>query len=343
MSKAKVIKPTKKVDWSKLKIYFRALFKNDAVKEIGLTKSIYIGAIAAILSVIISVVPLVVHTSQTNGSDFLNGSAVYNFDEAFYDFLLDAKENKYEIRFNHQDKTATLEGKTTEPTNNYLLYSHTYKASDGHDISRVDFQAYYVPNTIDFQTAFNSISTEITNQTIQARDASYVIFGYEGFAAALYKYGTSKFVNGVSGNYRSVSEEYSKLSDFLITNQPTYISNLSATLDKFKPFLDQCYKEGKRQMVLVQFGLGVALNSAITLLMGFVLWLLTRGKNNPNRGTKLSQTMNMAFWSTITPALIALIVGFILHNSAYDLMIYIICFGFRAMWLSMKQLPSYQE
>lgn len=342
MSQAKTVKPKKKFDFEKLRIYFRALFKNDAVKEIGMTKSIYIGAIAALLAVAVSIIPLVVHTAGQKGSDFLSASTVYNFDEGFYAFLKDAKDKGCDITFNHNDHTASLNGATTDPAKNYLLYEHIYESKDGHDVKRKDMQVYFVPKGVDFNTAFTTIGAENTNST-NGRDTSYIIFGYEAFAAATYKYGTYKFVSGVSGNYKAVSEKYNKVSDFYITSEPTYIANVNASVEKFKPFLDETYKQGKTQLTMMQAGIGYALNGGITLLMGFILWLLTRGKNNPNRSVKLSQTMNMAFWATITPALISLLLGFILHNASYDLMIYVVCFGFRSMWLSMKQMPSYQQ
>jgi len=340
MAKAKVIKAKKKIDWSKYKIYFQSLFKNDAVKEIGLTKSIYIGAIVAIISVLISVIPLVVAVQNTNGSDFVSGTTAYNFDQGFYSFLEDAKEKGYDITFNHENNTASLVGAEVSATNNYLVYEHTYEAKDNHEAARVDFQVYFVPKETDFQTAFNTISAIGVN-SLNGRDASYMVFGYDKFAAATYKYGNYSYVGGVSGDYASVSESTKSVCQFYVANKSTTLENISATLDNLKPFLDETYRIGKKNMVFAQFGIGCALNSGIIIIMGGVLWLLTRGKRNPNRGIKFTQTLNMALWATLTPAVLALIAGFIIKG--YEIMMFVVIFGFRIMWLSMKQLPSYQQ
>ena len=74
-----------------------------------------------------------------------------------------------------------------------------------------------------------------------------------------------------------------------------------------------------------------------------LIFLLTRGKNNPLKSTiKWYHGFGISTWLSMTPALLSLVLGFFLSNFA--MMIYILTFGIRCMWLSMKNLrPQYEQ
>ena len=68
---------------------------------------------------------------------------------------------------------------------------------------------------------------------------------------------------------------------------------------------------------------------------------MSRGKNNPNRILKFYQVMGITFHATLTPAIITMILGYIMGSSLQIMsMIYVMCYGFRAMWLTMKYLRT---
>ena len=75
--------------------------------------------------------------------------------------------------------------------------------------------------------------------------------------------------------------------------------------------------------------------------MGLMMFLLTRGKNNPNRGLTFFITCKIDAWITFTPALLGMILGFI-WNAAAGLG-FIVLIGLRTMWLSMRQLSPTQQ
>ena len=77
------------------------------------------------------------------------------------------------------------------------------------------------------------------------------------------------------------------------------------------------------------------------IIMAFIIFAMTRGKNNPNRSIKLLQCFSIAFWFAITPALISITLGFAIPQ--FGAMLFLITYSFRIMFLSMKYLrPSYQ-
>lgn len=141
---------------------------------------------------------------------------------------------------------------------------------------------------------------------------------------------------GIYGDYANLSETHKDLSSLMVTSESTRLANVSSTLTNYKGMVDEIYITTRKTVTWTQTGIIAAVNAGIVLLMGLVVFLLTRGKNNPNRGIKFQQCFNIAYWSTATPALIALILGFWL--SQYQVMLFVMTFGFRIMWLSMKTL-----
>jgi hypothetical protein len=76
--------------------------------------------------------------------------------------------------------------------------------------------------------------------------------------------------------------------------------------------------------------------------MGLMMFLLTRGKRNPNRNLNFWITTKIAAWICFTPAVLAMIVGFVWSAAAG--IGFIVLMGLRTMWLSMRQLsPAMQQ
>jgi len=331
----KVEKQKHKFNWRNLLQYFKVLWSNQAALNAGLKSKWYIAVIVAFVSIILSIVPITVHTATGAGSKFVNTTYVYNYDEGFYSFLEDANEKGYTITFDQTTATSKLTGATTASANNYLLYEHSTTAADNHALSKVDFQVYYIPEGVEFATAQSTIVALGAN-SITGRDVSYVIFGTKYFASALYKPETYTSVGGVSGDYGNLTSEFVNLKSFLVTDQETRNENATASLKLFRTFMDETYINNRVTATWLQVGVITVVNTSITLLMGLVLFLMTRGKNNPNNGIKFQKCFNVSYICALTPAILSLILGFFF--SGYEIMLYVIIFGFRIMWLSMKAL-----
>ena len=79
-----------------------------------------------------------------------------------------------------------------------------------------------------------------------------------------------------------------------------------------------------------------AVNVVITLILGFMIWILTRGKQNAYRLFTIWESFKIAFWAALSPALLTLALGFLFTNLARTL--FPLLLGIRVMWLSMKSL-----
>ena len=105
--------------------------------------------------------------------------------------------------------------------------------------------------------------------------------------------------------------------------------------DYNKVFMSQ-----KRYNILVSTFLFFGIYIALLIILGLLMFLLTRGKNNMFNYLKFMDTQKMAWWAALSPGILAMIFGFIFPRFAQ--MAFIVLIGLRAMWISMKQLrPQY--
>lgn len=336
--KAKIIKPKKKFGWANIINYLRCLWSNRIAADFGLNKKWYIAVIVAIISVVISIIPVTVTAATSKGSSFLNTTYVYNYDEGFYSFLEDAKSKGYDITFDQKNATCALNGYVTESSNDYLLYKHEIIKNDGSNF--IDFQVYFVDTTPLSDEFVNSLLSEISTKKINSvdgRDASYIIFTTKSFITRIYKPTSYTAAGGIYGDYANLSTNHAKLTDLLVNkSSSTRLENISATLTNYKELLDEIYISTRTTVTLNQTWMIAAVNAGIVLLFGLVVFLLTRGKNNPNRGIKFQQCYNITYWCATSPALLSLILGFMFSN--FQVMLFVMLFGFRIMWLGMRTL-----
>ena len=82
------------------------------------------------------------------------------------------------------------------------------------------------------------------------------------------------------------------------------------------------------------------MNAVIVLIFGGTLFLMTRGKNNPNKHFKFVETLKLAFFASLAPAILTLVAGFIWTQ--YASFAFVALMSIRLMWLSMKTLRPIQ-
>ena len=96
------------------------------------------------------------------------------------------------------------------------------------------------------------------------------------------------------------------------------------------------YNQTRLKAAGVQLGIMSAVNVGIVLIMGFMVWVLTRGKNNPYRLFNVWECYKIVFWAALTPAVLTSGLGFLIKTFAST--IFPLLLGVRVMWLSMKSL-----
>lgn len=341
--KAKLVKNKKKFPWGKIWYYIKSLFNNQIAMDCGMKKKWYVTLIIFIFSMAISVIPQVVNASQTKGSQYLTSGndpmalALYDYanSESSPDITFENKEAKID--------SSALAAKPNDPIYTYFRFDE-YSAK-----TQKLLDIYYVNLSKDdplYSSTLETIRNDNELTTESFRTSSYIIFTPTYFESQLYNANTGTKLNGVSGDYKNLGKTYEG------TTFKTILSALeegedkltpSIVLSNYSPLVDKIYINNRNNLIWVQFGITIGLNAGITLLMGLLIFLLTRGKNNPLKSViKWYHGFGISTWLSMTPALISLVLGFFLSNFA--MMLYILTFGVRCMWLSMKNLrPQYEQ
>lgn len=172
----------------------------------------------------------------------------------------------------------------------------------------------------------------------------------DGIYVALFK-GNSidPIANSYVGDFKTTEPTNTFLTDLLTVKdkdgQLVAASIISAeytdgVLNNFKRILNTSYETQKVYNMWMSSGVYAAVFLGLGILMGFLMWVLTRGKNNPNNYFSWWLCAKIEARLAFAPALITLVVGFFLASQAP--LIYIMTLGVRVMWISMKELRPIQ-
>lgn len=203
------------------------------------------------------------------------------------------------------------------------------------------------PNTEDTKEARENIDNSIKiKHVVEAegqapvtkrvqRSTSFIAFGQTSFYGYLYQPGVINVSNSVNSPISSVYGDYHH-----INNTENLIKDLTGDLDsdtltKWKDFSNKGFIDTRFANTWKQTGIIVGVDAGVVLFMGLMVFLLTRGRNNPFRIYSIWDSVKIAMYASLTPGILALL-GFLLKNMA--MMLFILGVGVRVMWLSMKTL-----
>ena len=114
----------------------------------------------------------------------------------------------------------------------------------------------------------------------------------------------------------------------------------NGVLANFKKFLNKSYLASKAKTTMVTCLFSLAVFAGMSLIMGFLMWIMTRGKNNPNNYFSLWLCFKIQARLGLAPGLLTFIIGLFL--TSYAQMIFVLTLGLRVMWMSMKDLRPVQ-
>ena len=338
-----------------LKNGFGSLISNRCAIEAGKTFPWWAALIIFLIFSFLPVLPLMTNVLKTNGSDFIRTNT-YSFDREVAGAFLDLSEEGYTLTVDG-DKLINInkECDVDTPIAEYIV-----NKDDGKQI--YGLKVYYI------DSVNNAFITEHVNSylencyykgtlnkaSIDGQDTykpNLMVISKLGVSVQLYKFETSETTNGFSGDWLAF-EEGTDLVELAINvniSHPTseeFRTNpteayLEGTLNNWKNIFDKSYSNIKYTSLLMSTFLYWGIYAGLVLFLGLLVFLLTRGKRNFNNYLKWYQCLCIAAWASTGPAILSLILGYILANFA--VMFFIMFLGIRVMWLSMKQLsPTYQ-
>ena len=317
----------------------------DAAKELPL----WLAIIFFVLSLFIPTIPNLVTTSQTYGSSFLS-SATYGTDVSLYEGSTSLKAGGYEFKLEDGSLNKYLNGekKTNEETSVYEtpLFQHVNAVS-----GNIQLEIYYVnykdQEFANFATSLSSrkfkIGTTIQDQSAEENiyAASFLILAPTDVFMGVYK-NNSTTVAG--STYRGVTwgdqipTNTNLIADYFLkgTDGTNTGKDVKTTFSNWCTFFDQTYLSERGRSMGIQCGLFAGIYAGLIIFMGLLLFLLTRGKKNIFNFLSFFTCEKISVYAALAPAILALILGFILPQFAQ--MAFIVLFGVRIMWLTMKQL-----
>lgn len=354
-------------------LLLKTLINNNACVEAARTREKKYNIIAPILAVFalfFCALPVCVKGFQVKGQDVVSTSL--GMDDGLYSFIENTQKDTYHSGFTMKidkdskgkrylvmdDNTwkgtgtnwacSNINGKVTpQGADDTLtdLYRYTYvddlEPEKKEQVNWLEiyftsstgsaFQNFYINianNKNPLHTDQNMKVSTDGKKTALTRDTSFIVFGKEEVFVAVYNKKTSS-VSSIRGDYQNTKVGTDLFNDLFVSGDK------EATLNKWKGFFSEAYINTRFANTWKQTGINLGINAGVIALMGFVIWVTTRGKNNPFRIYSYWDSQKICFYACFTPGLIGLF-GFL--STSLATMIFAMTCGVRVLWLSMRTL-----
>ena len=183
-------------------------------------------------------------------------------------------------------------------------------------------------------------SSESTETTSDKNHVNTIIFGKNTFRVMKAKADGEWAAEASVGSLRDYSGGELPLNSLVknVSDEPDAVETYIADTKKaWSNYLDKAAEKQIIGSAWKMTGLMAAIFVFFVFFMGLMIFIMTRGKNNPYRIYTFWMTQKMSYWAAFTPALLGMIIGFFVNATILQFL-FIILFGFRIMWLSMKTL-----
>ena len=338
--------------------FFFGLFSNDHTIEGSKSNPWWVALIIALFSVIIPVIPITVTQAKTYGASFLSGYT-YRFDQNIANVTVDlALQDK---EFKVEDKLLTYYVGGVKQNIDTTNDGEFIVAHENSSTNQYELLVYYTPRVKKDYTAYidNLIAVTYKKGTKDRPEDGYegdlyspsiVILGSTGIYTRIFKDDSTSIgadtYTGYSTDWKHFPEGSEIIKGALPEGKNAHQVNLKSESDvkeifnNWKTYYNKSYLTQKTYNVWMTSLLFFGIYVGLVFIMGVLVFVLTRGKNNMFNYLKFIDTQKIVWWSSLSPAILAMIMGFILPNFAQ--MMFIILLGLRVMWISMKQLrPQY--
>ena len=336
---------------------FGCLINNAAAMRGAKNGPLWLTIVMFILAIFLPVIPLFVSQANVKGSSFLN-SYSYGLERYVTSMALELKDEGYkfgidekhlltvskdgnEINYGDYGSRQALKGYVDQTTAQYDFLLFVSEATTS-SAQKAEYTA--INNT------YYALGSTVVNETKDnAYRPSYMIL-FKNSVYVVINYGTTAKGNNPGGDYKTIKAS----DDYLVTlltvkdkagNEiaPNMLDSkyVNGVYTNYKRFLNKSYETLRIKNMFATSGIYLGIFTGVNILMGFLMWLLTRGKNNPNNYFSIWLCEKIQARLGLAPALITLVVGFFL--TSYAAMIYILTIGLRVMWISMKELRPVQQ
>ncbi len=344
----------------KLKTGFGTLVSNDACIKAGREYRWFTPIILGICSVIVTLIPSFVSNMSINmGQSILGTSSVGGVENGLAAFQETLKANNASVKITDEGKLVVTDTDKEAIYNAGTTGDRYYEYKDSvteEPILRVQFNvdnvssdylnnhlSKYKVTTTTTVTDSSGSTSEVVDATSTDYRVSVLVFKDTGFTMAVYNRrvpysgSSSAFVNYSYDGIRGKSLTSLTPSATFSANPAEYLAEVKKN---YQGLLTAGYESTKVSLTWRNTGILTGINAGIILLLGLVLFLITRGKRNPYRIITIWQCQKIAYWAAPAPAILSMALGFLLSNvstmSSLTMFMFLFLYGLRIMWTSMK-------
>jgi len=297
-----------------IKLFFTTLISNNAAIDAGRKKPWYAAVIIFLISIVLSIIPTTVLELRKQGDKNFS-STTYQAREALTDFANEIKNDDGMAIVKVDKKTSYLVGRNSE----------TFGELDSKTMD-YNFKFRYSSNE-NAANVYNALNEEKVSYFVFTPDTVYVhVVDPNDHNSVKLNFVCINAYKKLGEN--ALKESYSEGADKTETIHNTWAN--------WKVLIRQLYNQTRLKAAGMQLGIMSAVNVGIVVIMGFMVWVLTRGKNNPYRIFNVWECYKIVFWASLTPAILTSGLGFLIKTFAST--IFPLLLGVRVMWLSMKSL-----
>lgn len=375
MAKAKPIKQKKENKFLKKVIFFlKTLFSNEACIE-GREHKWYAPVIVAILAAIIAVIPTFTGRMTLQASSFFTSGYTYDYENALKAFadqtssvsmkisagelsvdetswkeacvssmaetpLKDNAESLnfwgyfYKVPVTVTSKTSDDKTTVTTTKDKWYCGLAVYLSGDEDAVTfaNAKLKSYITDPNYQIDIATSSDATS----TISAFQTNIVVFGKTSFYMLKGVNGTSAAKGSVYAKYDSASFEGKDFHDIVKPAEEQTIANAWGN------FLNEGYSSTRISLAFSYAGIMLGISVGIIFLMGLLVFIMTRGKNNPFRIYTFWECQKIAYYASMSPAILSLL-AFIPMFSQMTMFLFPMLFILRTTWMSMRSLRPVQN
>ena len=327
------------------KLILKSLFSNNATVEGARHRPWYFAVIMFFVSMILALVPVFVSNITKKGTDIVK-QYNYNMDNLSLRFVeeLNEKNVTLEVSYNEATQKNVLLDQGTWSVafmeNVFAFEDKTYNYYFHKDENLVtDFLAFYLEGMTSEGLSNFAKRLEEAHKEGNAQLPSMVLMTHSQIVVYFCNPSRGSIVGSVVGDYESTKVGWDMkelLSQKPHTNAEEFAAYKAETWDNWKNFYNEVYNHNRLTSTwtttLIMFGI----NAVLVFFMGLMVFVLTRGKNNPFRIYTFWESMKVGMWAGNMPALLTCGLGFLLTN--FMQVLFALLLGVRVMWLTMKTL-----
>ena len=343
---------------TKLKFALKSLYSNQVILDERKKSPWWLAIIFFILAMVCTSIPTLVTGLRTNGSSLItignntleSGLQLFSLENPAMNINENCElvyDNTKVIPSSTDSDYATQMKVVNDGTEKLMNFTSTYVNTEDSSKTQVItlLNVYYFPeldpvnNSNDYKTFTDIIDTKILKK--DAKDTSKyelvpvtsIIFTKTSFRVIIFK----AIDATVETKYSSIMEgQFTLLKGTnLATVSDINNSNNAESIKTFWcEFLDKGYQPLKVSQTWLSTSILTGISAVATLFVGLLIFIVTRGKNNLYNDMSFAQSLKACAFLALSPAVITLILGFIMPSFAS--MAYILTFGMRTIFFVMR-------